>query len=418
MIIKKYIGDTQAEAEDMARKELGPAIVIMNVVPIKRKGIARLFKNPRKEVTVGVEEESERLSSAIKDIARVVKESENSVNISVPEPVRKEAEPETARKSRNYAEESIEDMDAKLSSITTMLKSTLEGSSAKEVKEESTDNFEPSPETEGQAFIKLLYTTMIENEVHEKYANSIIEALEKDIDLRKEAPINFLLTSVYQKMILKFGKPSVITPSTNPRSAKVVFFVGPTGVGKTTTIAKIASKFSVDDNKKVVLLTTDTYRIAAAEQLKTYADILNVPFKVVYTPDELCASLIEFKDADYILIDTAGHSHQNAEQKEAMHEFLKIVPQEIEKEVYLVVSATTKYKDLVSIAETYKEMTDYKLIFTKLDETLMLGNLLNLKLSTGAQMSYVTCGQNVPDDIAQFNPQATVKQLLGGSNRK
>lgn len=85
-----------------------------------------------------------------------------------------------------------------------------------------------------------------------------------------------------------------------------------------------------------------------------------------------------------------------------------------EKEVFLVVSATTKYRDLISIADTYKAMTDYKIIFTKLDETTTLGNLLNLKLYTGASMSYVTCGQNVPDDIEKFNPQTTVKQLLGG----
>jgi flagellar biosynthesis protein FlhF len=84
----------------------------------------------------------------------------------------------------------------------------------------------------------------------------------------------------------------------------------------------------------------------------------------------------------------------------------------MEKEVYLVVSATTKYKDLVSIADTYSGMVKYKLIFTKLDETTSLGNLLNLKLHTDAQMSYVTCGQNVPDDMEDFNPQKTVKMLL------
>ena len=123
------------------------------------------------------------------------------------------------------------------------------------------------------------------------------------------------------------------------------------------------------------------------------------------------------KDYDYILVDTAGHSHQNTEQKEVMKELIHSVDGIIEKEVFLVLSATTKYRDLLSIADTYSDVTDYKLIFTKLDETTTLGNLLNLKLYTGAPLSYVTCGQNVPDDIEDFNPQKTVKRLLGGKQK-
>lgn len=188
-------------------------------------------------------------------------------------------------------------------------------------------------------------------------------------------------------------------------------------MGKTTTIAKIASGFSVEDKKKVALLTADTYRIAAAEQLRTYANILEVPFRVIYTIEELENALGDFKDFDYIFVDTAGHSHQNQAQKEAMTAFVKCVDGLVEKEVFLVLSATTKYRDLLSIADSYKDMADYKLIFTKLDETTAFGNLLNVKLYTGAPLSYVTCGQNVPDDIERFNPQKTVKQLLSGQKK-
>ena len=124
----------------------------------------------------------------------------------------------------------------------------------------------------------------------------------------------------------------------------------------------------------------------------------------------------DFRDYDYILVDTAGHSHQNTTQKESMSTFIHSVDGKAEKEVYLVLSATTKYRDLISIADAYKEMTDFKLIFTKLDETTTLGSLLNLRLYTGASLSYVTYGQNVPDDIEEFNPQSTVKQLLGGKH--
>ena len=197
----------------------------------------------------------------------------------------------------------------------------------------------------------------------------------------------------------------------------VVLVIGVNGVGKTTTIAKIASHFCVDGGKKVALLTADTYRIAAAEQLRTYANILEVPFRIIYSVEELSQAMRDFKDCDYILVDTAGHSHQNAEQKKVMKELIHSVDGILEKEVFLVLSATTKYRDLLSIADTYSDMTDYKLIFTKLDETITLGNLLNLKLYTGAPLSYVTCGQNVPDDIEAFNPQKTVKRLLGGKQK-
>ena len=116
----------------------------------------------------------------------------------------------------------------------------------------------------------------------------------------------------------------------------------------------------------------------------------------------------------YVFVDTAGHSHQNTEQKNVMGSFIHSVDGKYEKEVYLVVSATTKYRDLKSIADAYSEIADYKLIFTKIDETTALGNLLNLKLYTKADLSYITCGQNVPDDIEDFNAQRTVKNLLGG----
>ena len=170
----------------------------------------------------------------------------------------------------------------------------------------------------------------------------------------------------------------------------------------------------MEDKKKVALLTADTYRIAAAEQLRTYANILEVPFRIIYSAPEIEQAYEEFNSYDYILVDTAGHSHHNEEQKNNTNLIIHGVDDIAESEVYLVLSATTKYRDLVDIADTYKEMSDYRIIFTKLDETTALGNLLNLRLYTGCELSYVTYGQNVPDDIDKFNPQTTVKSILGG----
>ena len=317
---------------------------------------------------------------------------------SVPAPVQEDA---SGKKENNAIEE-------KLDSLQSLIEQQLQ--KPEEEKKEEEKAGEDVSETD--MFMKLLHTTMLENEVDEVYAGQIIEEIEKVN--KPNCPFDFALANTYQKMILKFGKPVGITPS--EKGVKVVFFVGPTGVGKTTTIAKIASRFQVDEKKKVALLTADTYRIAAAEQLRTYANILEVPFRVVYTVEEIEQALIDFKEYDYILVDTAGHSYQNAAQKENMTKFIHSVDDKVEKEVFLVLSATTKYRDLISIADAYKEMADYKLIFTKLDETTTLGNLLNLKLYTGASLSYVTHGQNVPDDIENFNPQKTVKRLLGGKN--
>ena len=168
--------------------------------------------------------------------------------------------------------------------------------------------------------------------------------------------------------------------------------------------------------KKVVLLTADTYRIAAAEQLRTYANILEVPFRVIYSVEEMQACIREFKEYDFVLVDMAGHSPHNPALRESMDAFINGLEEGIDKEVHLVLSATTKYRDLLNIADAYSNVGDYKIIFTKLDETTTAGNLLNLKLHTGAGVSYITCGQNVPDDIEIFNPQKTVKQLLGGKN--
>ena len=413
MIIKKFTAKTEKEAIENARAELGEGVVVMNVKPVKPKGLFAFLKTPMMEVTVALEEESEKLTAAVSAINSVIASSQNkeeeaansaSAN-NTPVMETHEKQDGSAVKEKRENNSAIEE---KLDSLQSLLEQQLQ--KPEEEKEEAQE--EKKEETETDKFMHLLHNTMLENEVDEKYAREIMEEIE--LINKPNIPFDYALANIYQKMILKFGKPSGIEPASN--GIKLVFFIGPTGVGKTTTIAKIASKFRVDEKKKVALLTADTYRIAAAEQLRTYANILEVPFRVIYTVEEINKALEDFKDYDYILIDTAGHSHQNMTQKDNMRNIIHSVDDRVESEVHLVLSATTKYKDLISIADSYKEMADYKLIFTKLDETTTLGNLLNLRLYTGASLSYVTYGQNVPDDIEDFNPQKTVKRLLGGKS--
>lgn len=284
-----------------------------------------------------------------------------------------------------------------------------------DIKHTSSDNTERQQvkqrENANYKSLQLIYKKLIDNEVDSRYADEIIGEIENS--LKKESNIDSILSAVYQKIILKLGKPRTITLSDK---AKVVFFIGPTGVGKTTTIAKIASSFKLEHEAKVAFITADTYRIAAVEQLNTYASIIDCPVSVVYSVEDMDKSLTDYKDYDLILIDTAGRSHKADDQMDELKSFIEQVVQrkdEFDFESYLTLSVTTKYKDLKSIADKYDDV-DWSIIFTKLDETCSLGNILNMRMLTDRPLAYTTSGQNVPNDIEVINEQWIAKQLLGG----
>lgn len=411
MIIKKFTGKTEAEATEAAKKELGSTLVIMNVREVKKKGLFAFLLPKQIEVTAALEEEAP------------ARPQYGSI-------LRTAADKEIRTEQQNLlAKNSTENIEKKLDSLQTLLESQLNNrqsekeESAKtqdvpdaEEKEDKTQDMaaaekkEEEKNPEQDKFIRLLYNKMLDNEMDEKYVNSILEDASKT--KKADLPFDYLLANIYQKMVLKFGRSEGITPS--EEGPRIVLFIGPTGVGKTTTIAKLAGRYCVEEKKKVALLTADTYRIAAAEQLRTYANILETPFRIIYTPEELQAAVEDYWDCDYIFIDTAGRSHQNTDQLEKMKEMVAALKRPESYQVFLVLSATTKYRDLQKIADCYGKIADFELIFTKLDETEAVGNLLNMKLYTDAPIAYVTCGQNVPDDMETFNPQKTVKQILGG----
>lgn len=404
MIIKKFTAKTEAEAVAQAKAELGENIVIMNVKTAAKKGFFSFLKKPQTEVTVAKEEESERYPYA-GEAKKAPEEANLRETLRQVAKVAGTEKAEEAPVKKNPPKEDQSLLVEKLDSLQSIIEKKLQ------TEEETSPEAEPEEEdSEMVRFMKLLYNTMLDNEVDEKYANQIIDEIEKNA--KPNLPFDHALAEIYQKMILKFGKAVPIEK--NGRGLRVIFFVGPTGVGKTTTIAKIASRFRIEQKRKVVLFTTDTYRIAAAEQLRTYAGILEVPFRVIYSVDDLQAGVRDFKEYDFILVDMAGHSPNNPALRKDMNGFIHGLDEGIKREVHLVLSATTKYADLRNIVDSYAELDDYRIIFTKLDETTAFGNILNLKLYTGAGLSYITNGQNVPDDIEEFNPQKTVKQLLGG----
>ncbi len=419
MTIKKFQGRTEEEATARAREEFGAQTVIMNVKEIKPKGILRSFKASTFEVTAAVEE-SEQPAAKVPAPAPLPPLSGNinmaadePISIPKPEPVKEmfasventwaSSMPPKApeeKKKENALENNLEE---KLESLQSLLEKKLAPQQPEELPKEA-------PVDENFKFIKMIYSILLDNEVDEKYVNQIMDEVEKV--MKGGASVDLILSSIYQKMVLKFGQPQPIELS--ERKPKVVFFIGPTGVGKTTTIAKIASRFKVEKGKKVALFTADTYRIAAAEQLRTYANILDTPLDIVYSSEELNEELHKSEEYDLVLVDTAGFSHKNEEQRNETKELIDQIPGEYQKEVYLVLSATTRYRDLLDIADIYRKNFQFKLIFTKLDETSCFGNILNMKLYTGADLSYSTYGQNVPEDIEIFDTQKIVKLLLGG----
>ena len=403
MTINKFQGKTKEEAIEKAKKAFGEHAVILNVKEVKPKGFLKIFKKSTYEVTAAMEEK-EAYVNPMKALQAPQKLHEN-INYAADEKIDLSAStPIIAPLSKPELVKKEETLEKRIDNLSTMLEEKL-GSSIREVTEPK-----ENPTSEELNFVRILYNTLLANEVNEKYINQLLDEVEKFI--RPGNSVDMILSIIYQKLVLKFGQPKAIDG--NGVKPKVYFFVGPTGVGKTTTIAKIASKFKVEQNKKVAFITADTYRIAATEQLKVYANILDAPLIIVYTADEMNAAIAKLSDYDMIFVDTAGFSHKNDAHRAEMKLLISNEEEEYDREVCLVLSATTKYHDLIDIVDKYNEITNYKLIFTKLDETTLYGNILNIKMYSGASLSYVTNGQNVPDDIELFGTQKIVKQLLGG----
>jgi len=449
MIVKKFQAPTETEAVLKARDELGSSAVVLNVKTLKQRGIFRLFRKDMVEITAAQEENEgagEKSRTSFDEIAGDVladtdmpaqegpaaayTPSGYAPRVSMPV-----SSPRPAGAYHPSSQVSAADtaaIEQKLDSLQQLLKNRMDYDytvskerTADRAAQDVQNSYELNGADEGRRvvqerentnyrFLQLIYKKMLENDVNEKCADSIIGDIENS--LKKESNIDSILAAVYQKVILKLGEPHIITLQED--KPKVAFFIGPTGVGKTTTIAKIASKFKLEEHARVAFITSDTYRIAAVEQLNTYASIISCPVSVVYSADELEHCLEEYKDYDLILVDTAGRSHKAEGQMDELMELIERTRQksdEFDVDIYLTLSVTTKSKDLVSIVERYQDIKDWSVIFTKLDETCSLGNILNIRMITDAPLSYTTLGQNVPNDIEVIDKQALAKQLLGGA---
>lgn len=395
MIVKKYTAATETDAVLKAKEELGLGAVVLNVKTVKQRGIARIFKKNYVEITAALDEK-EGQSHASENHPAVSNMSDMTVVNALTET---SIEKKLDTLHNLLADQIKKNEDDKLRNDTVI----------HNAKEQDSDE---SKENGNIKYLRMVYNKLIESEVDEEVANIIIEDI--DASMKKEANIDNIISAIYQKIILKLGEPEVV----NTENGKtVVFFLGPTGVGKTTTIAKLASEFKLNRGIQVAMITADTYRIAAVEQLNTYAGILDVPVSVIFSPDELIDAINKYSEYDLILVDTAGRSHRNTEQLSEVKQLITATQEAglgVNIEKYLVLSATTKYKDLLNITEAYKDIDNFRLLFTKLDETNAYGNILNIRVHTGAPLSYVTSGQAVPEDISVVNVQEMAKCLISG----
>ncbi len=387
-----------------ARDELGKDAIVTNVKQIKPGGLMRLFKKPTYEITAALDETPPKTELSRRESIKAMFKDNPDIILDDDKKDAKEDEKFTSSLSDPAK------LEQKISNIAMLLEKQM-GAAAKADSEKKDEEKKDTAEEKNNACLQLIYKQLLENEVDEKYINQLITEIEPA--LKKDGSVENILSGIYQKIVLKLGKTEVM--GVTQGKARFVFFIGPTGVGKTTTIAKLASKLKLDRKLNVALLTADTYRIAAVDQLKTYAEILNVPLKVVYSDTELKDAYEEMKNYDIVLIDTAGRSHRDKQQREDIEKLISAVPAE-ERDIFLVLSITTKYSDLIRITQSYSEIAEYRLIFTKLDETDTLGNIFNVKLLTGAPLSYATFGQKVPNDISRLDAQMIAKQLLGGSD--
>jgi flagellar biosynthesis protein FlhF len=200
-----------------------------------------------------------------------------------------------------------------------------------------------------------------------------------------------------------------ITKETNSTTSFITV-VGPTGVGKTTTIAKLAAARVFQQRQRVGLLTTDTFRIGAVEQLRTYANILNIPLEVVKNADDLKTAMTSLKGCNTVFMDSAGRNYLEDEYIEEINQYLRY---DVPQENYLVLSMTTRWRDMRKIVEQMKTVPIDKLILTKWDETTCYGVALNMLYHYPYPLSYLSLGQGVPQDIMMANSKFMAKKLLG-----
>lgn len=447
MIIKRYVVKNINEAMTRIRYELGKDAIIISQRKVRKPGLKGLFSGKLIEITAAVEsaedaakdtelkaskkkvsDEEEEFRKSIESIRKLMEgelavhreENNTPLNKMIMEHnnnvVKEREDAEILREelglindikpNNNISQKSVQN-DMSIQSVhneVVELKNLINKVMEDQVHSKDNSNFVNNTYNTG---MKKSINSNIDNEIKEKlndmdideeFFDSIIkiasEYKHEDIDIKE------ILRDIFEREIL------VTTGSFNGKVA----LVGPTGVGKTTTIAKLAGRLSLVDKKKVGLITIDTYRIGAIEQLKTYAEIMNIPFRVVITIKEMGEAIEAMEDCDVILIDTTGRSSKNTMQISELRAFIEKAEPDY---VNMVISATTKNRDIKTILNGYSDLGYDGVIVTKLDETTVYGSIYNIAKRANKPVNFITIGQNVPDDIKVPSKEELARFILG-----
>jgi len=438
MRVKRYVADSIQEAIARVKNDLGRDAIILHTKPFKEGGFLGLFGHRRVEVIAAVDEkpklpQNDGFQSAERD-----EEPDVSVNSGKFQPLPLHREPSVKGRIINERPV-IKETAASVALAPSAAPAATVAPAPSMTAVTATANVEPELNSlrEEIAEMKELIR-QVAQKPQARPEEEAVQSAASEAGFRGSLRRWLTDAGLAQELVeyLVDGLPETMNEST-PRSAvldycqqrlmadlmfseplkldggkpNVAALIGATGVGKTTTIAKLAAHINLFQGRKVGLITIDTYRIAAVEHLKTYGDIMNLPVEVVYTPSDLDLALQNLQDCDVILIDTAGRSPHNQMMMDELHRFLtndKI------SEILLVLSATTQWRDMVAIEDKFSKIAYTHLVFTKLDETSCLGPVVSLAWKVRRPISYLTIGQNVPDDIEMAQPQKLVTELFKG----
>ncbi len=379
MIYRVYRAPTYKEAVVNAKMELGSDVYIIARKEVKEGGFLGLFRNIMTEITVAKNEENDRKKPGNSN----QKGQEPSSTVST-----NESNPGTSMTSLTGSGNGKEQV--RTQGDNAVMNELME---IKRQLNQVLHNHERESSGEEMGFLQVLLEQLRENDFSEDYIDKVGQKFETELSLKDVQQPEKLQEKIRKHILDSIDTSGPLEVGKN--KPRVVVLVGPTGVGKTTTIAKLAASFGVLQKKKVELLTIDSYRIAAIEQLGKYAELMQLPFTVINSREEFKNAVMNSK-AELIFVDTVGRSPKNNLGLAELRDILDGVKSEMD--VHLVLSATTKYRDAIDIVTRFNQLMYGKIIITKLDETNTIGPLLSV-LNSEKKLSYFTTGQSVPDDI-------------------
>ncbi|MDR1509958.1 MAG: flagellar biosynthesis protein FlhF [Synergistaceae bacterium] len=387
----EYEAQSDAEAIQVARDRLGREAVILSSRPVKLGGVLGLFRRDALWVTAGIlvpDQEDAKKESRDRMVAfQHILEVRKAVGGAVPPAPEARAQTQGVASAFSQAAAAVQAYESNKAAPSPEIPIARDVDEIKEILGRvlsRLENGSGASASQESAFEGDDVKKLVDADVDRSIAADIVAEF-----ARSEPHVPF-----------QSWLPAVVnTLGTEPSSAlggRKILFAGPTGVGKTTTIAKIAASQSLWGNRRVVLMTADTYRIAAVEQLRTYAKILGIPIEILADPKDIPNLLKKHRDADLILMDTAGRSHYDSSR---LDELRALYNSFLPDTVHLVMASNIKYRDMLNVIDRMGVVPISALLFTKLDETSSYGTILNVIRDFGLPVSFFTIGQNVPNDI-------------------